>query len=61
MLFEFAEEDEGSLTELRQLLSRLEQEIGTAETECCWPERMTAITQFVLFIQARAVRNPWMG
>jgi peptide chain release factor 2 len=33
VLFEFAEEDEASLKELRALLSRLEHEIGTAETE----------------------------
>ena len=33
MLFEFAEEDESSLTELRQLLNRLEHEIAQAETE----------------------------
>ncbi len=33
VLFEFAEEDEASLGELRQLLARLEQEIGAAETE----------------------------
>jgi peptide chain release factor 2 len=33
VLFEFAEEDEASLKELRALLSRLEHEIGQAETE----------------------------
>jgi peptide chain release factor 2 len=33
VLFEFAEEDEASLKELRQLLGRLENEIGVAETE----------------------------
>ncbi len=33
VLFEFAEEDEASLGELRALLTRLEQEIGAAETE----------------------------
>ncbi len=33
VLFEFAEEDEGSLSELRELLKQLEQEIGLAETE----------------------------
>ena len=33
VLFEFAEEDESSLTELRQLLNRLEHEIAEAETE----------------------------
>ena len=33
VLFEFAEEDEASLKELRQLLNRLEHEIGQAETE----------------------------
>ncbi|HMG76689.1 MAG TPA: peptide chain release factor 2 [Pyrinomonadaceae bacterium] len=33
VLFEFAEEDESSLTELRQLLERLEHEILQAETE----------------------------
>lgn len=33
VLFEFAEEDEGSLSELRQLLKRLEHDIGLAETE----------------------------
>jgi peptide chain release factor 2 len=33
VLFEFAEEDESNLTELRALLARLEPEIGAAETE----------------------------
>ncbi|HEX8174331.1 MAG TPA: peptide chain release factor 2 [Pyrinomonadaceae bacterium] len=33
VLFEFAEEDEASLSELRSLLERLEKEIGQAETE----------------------------
>jgi peptide chain release factor 2 len=33
VLFEFAEEDEASLTELRSLLERLDKEIGQAETE----------------------------
>src|SRR2546423_5040497 len=33
VLFEFAEEDEASLGELRELLTRLEQEIAEAETE----------------------------
>ncbi len=33
MLFEFAEEDEESLKELRALLERLEHEVGGAETE----------------------------
>jgi peptide chain release factor 2 len=33
VLFEFAEEDEDSLRELRQLIERLEHEIGVAETE----------------------------
>jgi peptide chain release factor 2 len=33
VLFEFAEEDEDSLRELRQLLERLEREIAQAETE----------------------------
>jgi peptide chain release factor 2 len=33
VLFEFAEEDEASLKELRQLLTRMEHEIGQAETE----------------------------
>ena len=33
VLFEFAEEDEGSLNELRELLKRLERELGEAETE----------------------------
>lgn len=33
VLFEFAEEDEGSLAELRELLERLEHEILQAETE----------------------------
>jgi peptide chain release factor 2 len=33
VLFEFAEEDEASLTELRALLERLEHEVGAAETE----------------------------
>ena len=33
VLFEFAEEDEGSGTELRSLLSRLEVELDEAETE----------------------------
>lgn len=33
VLFEFAEEDEASLNELRALVERLEQEIGQAETE----------------------------
>ncbi|MGQ0762395.1 MAG: peptide chain release factor 2 [Acidobacteriota bacterium] len=33
VLFEFAEEDESSLTELRQLVKRLEHEIAEAETE----------------------------
>jgi peptide chain release factor 2 len=33
VLFEFAEEDEASLSELRPLLERLEKEIGQAETE----------------------------
>ncbi len=33
VLFEFAEEDEESLTELRLLVERLEHEIGVAETE----------------------------
>ncbi|MDX6305552.1 MAG: peptide chain release factor 2 [Blastocatellia bacterium] len=33
VLFEFAEEDEGSLNELRELLERLEHEILQAETE----------------------------
>lgn len=33
VLFEFAEEDEDSLKELRSLLERLEHEIGVAETE----------------------------
>jgi peptide chain release factor 2 len=33
VLFEFAEEDEDSLNELRSLLERLEREIGMAETE----------------------------
>jgi peptide chain release factor 2 len=33
VLFEFAEEDEESLTELRSLVERLEHEIGGAETE----------------------------
>ena len=33
VLFEFAEEDEDSLRELRELLKRLEQEIAEAETE----------------------------
>jgi peptide chain release factor 2 len=33
VLFEFAEEDEESLTELRSLVERLEHEIGVAETE----------------------------
>src|SRR3954470_522008 len=33
VLFEFAEEDEASLSELRSLLERMEQEVGQAETE----------------------------
>ena len=33
VLFEFAEEDEASLNELRTLIERLEKEIGQAETE----------------------------
>ncbi|MFL6207520.1 MAG: peptide chain release factor 2 [Pyrinomonadaceae bacterium] len=33
VLFEFAEEDEASLSELRELLARLEREIAEAETE----------------------------
>ena len=33
VLFEFAEEDESSLTELRQLVKRLGHEIAEAETE----------------------------
>ena len=33
VLFEFAEEDEASLNELRPLLSRLEHEVVAAETE----------------------------
>src|SRR5438045_152992 len=33
VLFEFVEEDESSLPELRELLERLEQELGEAETE----------------------------
>jgi peptide chain release factor 2 len=33
VLFEFAEEDEASLNELRQLVDRLEHEVGQAETE----------------------------
>ena len=33
VLFEFAEEDEESLKELRSLMERLEHEIGVAETE----------------------------
>ena len=33
VLFEFAEQDQGSLEELRGLLARLEHEIGQAETE----------------------------
>ena len=33
VLFEFSEEDEASLNELRQLLKRLEHEVGQAETE----------------------------
>jgi peptide chain release factor 2 len=33
VLFEFAEEDEASLAELRPLLERLEKEVGQAETE----------------------------
>jgi len=33
VLFEFAEEDEASLTELRELLARLEHEVVAAETE----------------------------
>src|SRR2546423_976265 len=33
VLFEFAEEDEASLSELRELLARLEHEISEAETE----------------------------
>ena len=33
VLFEFVEEDEESLTELRSLVKRLEHEIGVAETE----------------------------
>jgi peptide chain release factor 2 len=33
VLFEFAEEDESSLNELRGLLNRLERELGEAETE----------------------------
>lgn len=33
VLFEFAEEDEASLNELRALLSKLEREVGEAETE----------------------------
>src|SRR4030095_2193383 len=33
VLFEFAEEDEDSLKELRALVERLEHEIGVAETE----------------------------
>ncbi len=33
VLFEFAEEDESSLNELRQLVERLEHEIAEAETE----------------------------
>ena len=33
VLFEFAEEDEDSLNELRSLLERLEREVGIAETE----------------------------
>ncbi len=33
VLFEFAEEDEESLNELRSLVERLEHEIGVAETE----------------------------
>lgn len=33
VLFEFAEQDEASVNELRQLLTRLEREIGEAETE----------------------------
>jgi len=33
VLFEFAEEDEGSLQELQGLLTRLERELGEAETE----------------------------
>ena len=33
VLFEFAEEDEESLSELRSLIERLEHDIGQAETE----------------------------
>ena len=33
MLFEFAEEDEASLKELRALVERLEREVSEAETE----------------------------
>ena len=33
MLFEFAEEDEASLTELRSLIERLEHDLSVAETE----------------------------
>ena len=33
VLFEFAEEDEASLSELRSLLERMEKEVGQAETE----------------------------
>ncbi len=33
VLFEFAEEDEASLSELRELLAKLEHDIGQAETE----------------------------
>jgi len=33
VLFEFAEEDEASLSELRELLKRLEKEVSNAETE----------------------------
>ena len=33
VLFEFVEEDESSLPELRELLKHLEQELGEAETE----------------------------
>lgn len=53
VLFEFAESDESSLTELRQLIERLEREVADAETEAIL-SGPTDINNAICSIQAGA-------
>jgi len=61
VLFEFAEEDESSLNELRPLLERLEHEILQAETETLLPARMMRATLSARFTLAPVAPNRRIG